>query len=118
MVHRDRRDRRRHLQQRGRSHGFHVDSLFFEPEVVAVFTGPDGDEAYRVAMTRHANQIPTEADEGDLELSYNAVIAGEIIVPGVETRGCPGIGCGTDYYHGVVAHHGGSLEVEGSDPVG
>ncbi|MCY4648229.1 MAG: M66 family metalloprotease [Gammaproteobacteria bacterium] len=57
---------------------------FFEPEVVAVFAGPEGDEVHRVAMTRHANQIPTEADEGDLELSYNAVIPGEIIVPGVE----------------------------------
>ena len=57
---------------------------FFEPEVVAVFTGPEGDDVHRVVMTRHANQIPTEADEGDLELSYNAVIPGEIIVPGVE----------------------------------
>ena len=57
---------------------------FFEPEVVAVFTGPEGDEVHRVAMTRHANQIPTDADEGNLELSYNAVIPGEIIVPGVE----------------------------------
>ncbi len=57
---------------------------FFEPEVVAVFTGPGGDEVHRVAMTRDANQIPAEADEGDLELSYNAVIPAEIIVPGVE----------------------------------
>ncbi len=57
---------------------------FFEPEVVAVFTGPEGDEVHRVAMTRHANEIPVEVDEGDLELSYNAVIPGEIIVPGVE----------------------------------
>ena len=57
---------------------------FFEPEVVAVFTGPGGDEVHRVAMTRHANEIPVEADEGDLELSYNAVIPGEVIVPGVE----------------------------------
>ena len=57
---------------------------FFEPEVVAVFTGPEGDEVHRVVMTRHANQIPTQADEGELELSYNAVIPGEIIAPGVE----------------------------------
>jgi hypothetical protein len=57
---------------------------FFEPEVVAVFTGPEGDEVYRVAMIRHASEIPLEADEGDLELSYNAVIPGEIIAPGVE----------------------------------
>ena len=57
---------------------------FFEPVVVAVFTGPEGDEVHRVAMTRDANQIATEADEGDLELSYNAVLPGEIIVPGAE----------------------------------
>ena len=57
---------------------------FFEPEVVAVFTGPDGSEVHRVAMTRDANQIPAEAREGDLELSYNAVIPGDVIVPGVE----------------------------------
>ena len=56
---------------------------FFEPEVLAVFTGPEGDEVHRVAMIRQANQFPTEADEGDLELSYNAVIPGEVIVPGV-----------------------------------
>ena len=57
---------------------------FFEPEVVAVFTGPGGDEAHRVVMTRDDNQIPAEADEGDLKLSYNAVIPAEVIVPGVE----------------------------------
>ena len=57
---------------------------FFEPEVVAVFTGPEGNEGHRVVMTRDANQIPAEAHEGDLELSYNAVIPAEIIVPGVE----------------------------------
>ena len=57
---------------------------FFEPQVVAVFTGPDGDDVHRVTMTRHASEIPVEVDEGDLELSYNAVIPGEIIVPGVE----------------------------------
>ena len=57
---------------------------FFEPEVVAVFTRPEGDEVHRVVMTRDANRIPAEADEGDLELSYNAVIPARIIVPGVE----------------------------------
>ena len=57
---------------------------FFEPEVVAVFTRPGRGEVHRVAMTRDANQIPAAADEGDLELSYNAVIPAEIIVPGVE----------------------------------
>ena len=57
---------------------------FFEPEVVAVFTGPAGGEVHRVVMTRDANRIPAEAEEGDLELSYNAVIPADIIVPGVE----------------------------------
>ena len=57
---------------------------FFEPEVVAVFTGPEGDEVHRAVMTRDANQIPAEADEGELELSYNAVIPAEAVTPGVE----------------------------------
>ena len=57
---------------------------FFEPEVVAVFTGPRGSKVHRVVMTRDASQIPAETEEGDLELSYNAVIPAEIIVPGVE----------------------------------
>lgn len=56
---------------------------FFEPEVVAVFTGPGGDEVHRVVMTRDANQIPAEADEGDLKLSYNAVVPAEVVRPGV-----------------------------------
>ena len=57
---------------------------FFEPDVVAVFTRPDGGEVHRVVMTRDANQIPAQAHEGDLELSYNAVIPGDVVVPGVE----------------------------------
>ena len=57
---------------------------FFEPEVVAVFTDAGGSEVRRVVMTRDANRIPAETDEGDLELSYNAVIPAEIVVPGVE----------------------------------
>ena len=57
---------------------------FFEPEVVAVFTGPARSEVHRVVMTRDANRIPAEADEGDLELSYNAVIPAGILFPGVE----------------------------------
>ncbi len=56
---------------------------FFEPEVVAVFAGPGGDEVHRVVMTRDANQIPAEADEGDLKLSYNAVVPAEVVTPGV-----------------------------------
>ena len=57
---------------------------FFEPEVVAVFTGPEGEEVHRAVMSRAASQIPAEADEGDLELSYNAVIPSEAVTPGVE----------------------------------
>ena len=57
---------------------------FFEPEVVAVFTGPEGNEVHRAVMTRAANQIPAGADEGDLELSYNAVIPAKAVTPGVE----------------------------------
>jgi Leucine-rich repeat (LRR) protein len=57
---------------------------FFEPEVVAVFTGRDGDEVHRAVMARDANQIPGATDEGDLELSYNAVIPAGVVVPGVE----------------------------------
>ena len=57
---------------------------FFEPEVVAVFAGSEGDEVHHVVMTRDGNQIPAEADEGDLGTSYNAVIPSDIVVPGVE----------------------------------
>ncbi len=57
---------------------------FFEPEVVAVFTGPEGEEVHRAVMSRAASQIPAEADEGDLELSYNAVIPADAVTPGVE----------------------------------
>ncbi len=57
---------------------------FFEPEVVAVFTGPEGDEIHRVVMTRDGNQMPAVAEEGDLGTSYNAIIPAEVIAPGVE----------------------------------
>ena len=57
---------------------------FFEPEVVAVFTGPGGEQVHRVVLTRDDDQIPAEANEGDLKLSYNAVIPAGVIVPGVE----------------------------------
>ena len=56
---------------------------YFEPDVLAVFTGPEGDEIHRVAMTRDDNQIPAEAQEGDLESSYNALIPAEVVTPGV-----------------------------------
>ncbi len=56
---------------------------YFEPEVVAVFSMLS-DELHRVVMKRDDNQVPAEADEGDLALSYNAVIPAEVIVPGVQ----------------------------------
>ena len=56
---------------------------FFEPEVLAVFTGRGGEEVHRAVLTRDADQIPAEADEGDLDISYNALIPARVIVPGV-----------------------------------
>ena len=56
---------------------------YFEPEVEAVFEVA-GDELHRVVMTRDDNQIPAEADEGDLAQSYNAVIPAEVVAPGVQ----------------------------------
>ena len=56
---------------------------FFEPEVLAVFSWV-GEEIHRVVMTRDDNRVPAEADEGDLKLSYNAVIPAEAIVPGIQ----------------------------------
>ena len=56
---------------------------FFEPDVIATFTR-SGEETHRVVMQRDDDQIPTEADEGDLTRSYNALIPGDVIVPGAE----------------------------------
>lgn len=56
---------------------------YFEPEVIAVFTVL-GEEVHRAVMTRDDNQIPAEADEGDLELSYNSVIPAEVVTPGLQ----------------------------------
>lgn len=56
---------------------------YFEPDVLAVFTGPAGDELHRVEMTRDDNRIPAEAREGDVASSYNAVIPAEVLTPGV-----------------------------------
>ena len=55
---------------------------FFEPVVVAVFVRGT-TEVHRVEMTRGDDRIPAEADEGDLALSYNAVIPAEVVVPGM-----------------------------------
>ena len=57
---------------------------YFEPDVLAIFTGPGGDEVHRVVMTRDDNRIPAEAHEGDVGSSYNAVIPAEVLLPGVQ----------------------------------
>ena len=56
---------------------------FFEPEVVATFT-LSGEETHRVVMQRNDDQILTRTDESDLTRSYNALIPGDVIVPGAE----------------------------------
>ena len=55
---------------------------YFEPDVLAVFSRPGGDEVHRVVMTRDDNRIPAEADEGDVKSSYNAVIPADVLIPG------------------------------------
>ncbi len=57
---------------------------YFEPDVLAIFTGPGGDEVHRVVMTRDDNRIPAEAHEGDVKSSYNALIPAEVLTPGVQ----------------------------------
>ena len=56
---------------------------WYEPEVEAVFSR-DGREVHRVTMEREDDLIPTEADESDLDNSYNAVIPAEHIEEGLE----------------------------------
>ena len=56
---------------------------FFEPTVRATFLR-GGREVHRVTIERHGDRIATEADEGDLDLSYNAVIPAAHIAPGTE----------------------------------
>ena len=63
--------------------GDHRASAFFEPEVVATFTR-NGEEVHRVVMRAVDDRLATSADEGDLRMSYNAVIPTEHIVSGTE----------------------------------
>ncbi len=58
-------------------------NAFFEPEVVATLTR-EGEEVHRVAMRRVEDRLATFADEGDLRMSYNAVIAADHMVAGTE----------------------------------
>ena len=57
---------------------------YFEPDVLAVFTEPGGDEVHRVVMTRDDNQVPAEAEERDVGSSYNAVIPAEVLASGLQ----------------------------------
>lgn len=56
---------------------------FYEPEVVATFTR-DGREVHRAVMERDGDLLATEADEAELRNSYNAVVPGVHIRPGLE----------------------------------
>ncbi|MXX71018.1 MAG: hypothetical protein F4Y73_04025 [Gemmatimonadetes bacterium] len=56
---------------------------FYEPEVVATFFH-GGREVHRVVMQREGDLLATRADESELRNSYNAVIPGEHIRPGLE----------------------------------
>ena len=56
---------------------------FYEPEVVAIFTH-GGREVHRAVMEREDDLLVTRADEAELRNSYNAVIPGEHIRPGLE----------------------------------
>ena len=56
---------------------------FFELEVAATFT-LGGREVHRVVMRRDGDLLATVPDESDLRNSYNAVIPGEYVRPGLE----------------------------------
>ena len=60
-----------------------VSPAFFEPDAVATFTQA-GHEVHRTVMKRDGDLLATVADEDDLRNSYNAVIPGDIVRPGVE----------------------------------
>ena len=57
-------------------------TAFFEPRVIATFTR-GGQEIHRVAMERTSDLMATSVEEGELGRSYNAVVSGEAIQPGV-----------------------------------
>ena len=54
----------------------------FRPEATATFFH-DGAETYRTALEPPAGGIPLAVDESRLERSFNAVIPGEVLQPGV-----------------------------------
>ena len=56
---------------------------FYEPQVVATFTH-GGREVHRLVMERDGDLLVNEADEAELRNSYNAVVPGVHIRPGLE----------------------------------
>ena len=58
-------------------------NAFYEPAVVARFSH-DGEEVYRVKIAPEVAALPTFVYEGDVQQSYNAVIPGDHIQPGLE----------------------------------
>ena len=56
-------------------------TAFFEHEVVATVRG--GGRTHRVEMTRNGERLAVEVNESDLANSFNAVIPGDVISPGV-----------------------------------
>lgn len=55
---------------------------FYEPRVRATFYR-DGETVHRVSINPPAEQLPDEVVESRLDRSYNAVIPGEVLQPGV-----------------------------------
>ncbi len=53
---------------------------YYEPRVRATVIN-DGREAYRVTLSRHADQLETGVDERNLDKSYNAVIPPRYVQP-------------------------------------
>ena len=58
-------------------------NAFYEPAVEARFSR-DGEEVYRVTIAPEVVALPTFVYEGDVRHSYNAVIPGDHIQPGLE----------------------------------
>lgn len=58
-------------------------NAFYPIEVVATFSRA-GEELHRATMALTDPLLPTFADQGDLRGSYNAIIPGDLIRPGLE----------------------------------
>ena len=56
---------------------------FFQPSVRVTFY-QDGDEVYTTTIAAPVEELPIDVDQGRREDSYNAVIPGHVLQPGVE----------------------------------